>query len=112
MPYHGTGTRTEEAYEWLRDNSRGVIFGIKGSSRRQLQKVEAKVMDKFPRSNKLIPGGLELRILDTQQLKDLLHFRLTRKEADPGNVLCHVVAKGGMAFIMDRTQPAEFNGCR
>lgn len=76
-------TRTEEAYEWLRDNSRGVIFGIKGSSRTQFQKVESRVMDKFPRSNKLIPGGLELRFLDTQQIKDLLHFRLTRKEAVP-----------------------------
>jgi phage terminase large subunit GpA-like protein len=79
----GDWTRTEEAYEWLRDNSRGVTFGIKGSSSTQFQKVEAKVMDKFPRSNKLIPGGLELRFLDTQQLKDLFHFRLTRKEADP-----------------------------
>lgn len=29
-------SRTEEAYEWLRDNSRGVICGIKGSSRPQL----------------------------------------------------------------------------
>ncbi len=77
----GDWTRTEEAYEWLRDNSRGVIFGIKGSSKTQFQKV--KVMDKLPRSNKPIPGGLELRFLDTQQLKDLLHFRLTRKEADP-----------------------------
>jgi hypothetical protein len=28
------------------------------------------------------------------------------------NVLFHVVAKGWIAFIMDWTQPAQFNGCR
>jgi phage terminase large subunit GpA-like protein len=83
MDADGDWYRTEEAYEWLRDNSRGVIFGIKGGSRSQFQKVTVKIMDKLPRSNKPIPGGLELRLLDTQQLKDLLHFRLTRKEADP-----------------------------
>ena len=76
-------TRTEEAYEWLRDNSRGVIFGIKGASKTQFQKVQVKLMDKMPRSNKPIPGGLELRLLDTHQLKDLLHYRIARKEADP-----------------------------
>ncbi len=76
-------TRTEEAYEWLRDNSRGVVFGIKGASKSQFQKVQVKIMDKMPRSNKPIPGGLELRLLDTHQLKDLLHYRLTRKEANP-----------------------------
>jgi phage terminase large subunit GpA-like protein len=78
-------SRTAEAYEWLRDNSRGVIFGIKGSSKSesQFQNVQVKVVDKMPRSNKPIPGGLELRLLNTQQLKDLLHFRLNRKEAVP-----------------------------
>ncbi|SCY01621.1 terminase gpA endonuclease subunit [Desulfoluna spongiiphila] len=78
-----TWSRTEEAYEWLRDNSRGVIFGIKGSSKGQLQNVHMKVMDKLPRSSKPIPGGLELRFLDTQNLKELLHVRLGNKEADP-----------------------------
>lgn len=76
-------SRTAEAYEWLRDNSRGVIFGIKGNSRTQFQNVQVRTIDKMPRSNKPIPGGLELRLLNTQQLKDLLHFRLARKEADP-----------------------------
>jgi hypothetical protein len=34
----------------------------------------------MPSSNKLIPGGLELRLLDTTQYKGLIHWRLGRKE--------------------------------
>jgi hypothetical protein len=38
-----------------------VVFGIKGASKSQFQKVQVRVMDQMPRSNKPIPGGLELR---------------------------------------------------
>jgi len=62
-------TRTEEAYEWLRDNIRGVIFGIKGASKDPFDTVQVKIMDRMPKSRKPIPGGLELRILHTQRLK-------------------------------------------
>ncbi|VFQ43494.1 terminase gpA endonuclease subunit [Desulfoluna butyratoxydans] len=76
-------SRTQEAYEWLRDNSRGVIFGIKGASKEPFDTVQVKIMDRMPKSRKPIPGGLELRLLHTQRLKSLLHSRLQRKEADP-----------------------------
>jgi phage terminase large subunit GpA-like protein len=77
----GEWTRTEEIYEWLRSNGRGRVFGTKGASRSQLQRVRVTVIDKLPRSNLVIPGGLELRLLDSAAFKELLHFRLERGAA-------------------------------
>jgi phage terminase large subunit GpA-like protein len=73
-------TRTEEIYEWLRKwATHGVVFGTKGASRPQFGNVKVTVVDKMPRSQVPIPGGLELRILATERYKSLLHWRLTRK---------------------------------
>ena len=75
-------SRTEEVYEWLRKHARrGVVFGIKGASHRAGKRSTISVIDKLPRSGKPIPGGLELRLLDTSQFKGVLHWRLERKEA-------------------------------
>ena len=74
-------TRTEEIYQWLRKNSRGVVWGVKGASKARLKRVDVTVIDRMKKGNRVIPGGLELRILDVSQFKDLLHWRLTRKEA-------------------------------
>ena len=71
-------SRTEEAYHWIRKNSRGVIFGIKGENKRQIKRVNPRVIDKMARGNRPIPGGLVLYFLDTEQFKDLYHFRLSR----------------------------------
>lgn len=71
-------TRTEEIYQWLRENGRGKVFGTKGASRPQLQRIRPTVIDKLPRSNMIIPGGLELRLLDSSAFKELIHFRLER----------------------------------
>lgn len=82
-------TRTEEIYQWLRSNGRGVVFGVKGSSRPQLSRIKVSVIDKMKRGNRVIPGGLELRILDVSQLKDLLHWRLTRKAGESQRFYLH-----------------------
>jgi phage terminase large subunit GpA-like protein len=71
-------TRTEEIYQWLRENGRGRVFGTKGASRPQLQRIRVTVIDKLPRSNIVIPGGLELRLIDAAAFKELIHFRLER----------------------------------
>lgn len=71
-------TRTEEIYEWLRAHGRGVCFGTKGASRPQLKRVRTSVIDTFPRSQKPIPGGLELRLIDTDAFKGIIHWRLER----------------------------------
>jgi phage terminase large subunit GpA-like protein len=74
-------TMTSEIYDWLRKQPRsGVISGIKGASHAsQLQKgVKLTTIDTYPHKNKPIPGGLELRIIDTGRFKAWLHWRLTR----------------------------------
>ena len=87
-------SRTEEIYEFIRAHGRRdgkqVIFAVKGSSRPQLIRVNyPQAIDRMPRSNKPIPGGLELRSLDTYEFKKLLHWRLTRRDQkvdESGNV--------------------------
>lgn len=70
-------TRTEEIYDWLHRNGRGMIFGTKGASRTQLTRVKVSRIETMPHSRLPIPGGLDLRILDTDALKKLLHWRFT-----------------------------------
>jgi|GEM_PF-165695 phage terminase large subunit GpA-like protein len=72
-------TRTEEVYEWLcAHKTKGTVFGTKGASRAQLQRVKVSRVETMPHSRLPIPGGLELRLVDTDQFKALLHWRLTR----------------------------------
>jgi len=81
-------SRTEEIYQWLRKQPMGSaqkVFGIKGATHiRSMAAKRIKItrIDTLPSSNKPIPGGLELRLLDTSQYKGLIHFRLGRKEAN------------------------------
>jgi len=81
-------SRTEEIYQWLRKQPAGAaqkIFGIKGATHLKslaAKRIKVTRIDTLPSSNKVIPGGLELRLLDTSQYKGLiLHFRLGRKDA-------------------------------
>ena len=71
-------TRTEEIYHWVRYHSRGICFATKGASRPQLTRVKYSKIDRFPRKDVPIPGGLELRILDSHQFKALIHWRMER----------------------------------
>jgi phage terminase large subunit GpA-like protein len=94
--YHDSEkTMTDMIYNWLReisDQARvgllppGKIVGIKGASQKQGAVVRPTMIDKLPGSGKLIPGGLELRIIDTYQLKINLHWRLARKEDEDQNI--------------------------
>lgn len=93
-------TRTEEIYQWLRENGRGRVFGTKGASRPQLQRIRPTVIDKLPRSNIPIPGGLELRLLDSSAFKELIHWRLERS-VEP-------VLDANGAKISDRPQSQRF----
>jgi len=79
-------SRTEEIYQWLRKQPAGSaqrVFGTKGATHiRSLaaKRIKLSRIDTLPGSQKPIPGGLELRLLDTSQYKGLIHFRLGRKE--------------------------------
>jgi len=78
----GEWTRTEEIYQWVRSQPPGRVFGTKGATHQQLKRIRPTRIDQLPRSNKPIPGGLELRLLDTMQFKSLIHWRLERKEGE------------------------------
>lgn len=75
-------TMTEEIYQWLTSVPPGIVYGVKGASHRQEARAKVTIIDKFPHSNKSIPGGLEVHILDTAEFKALIHWRLSREEGE------------------------------
>jgi len=79
-------SKTEEIYEWIRLNGKGVAFGIKGASAPQIKKVNPRVIDKMTRGNRVIPGGLVLYFLDTAKFKELFHWRLTRQQDETQSI--------------------------
>jgi phage terminase large subunit GpA-like protein len=72
-------TMTEAAYWWIRSNGMGRgcrIWGTKGSSQPLSGKLRVgQTLDKTP-SGKVLPGGLQLIMIDTDQMKDAYHYRL------------------------------------
>ncbi len=78
---------TERVYNFIRRmrQSGAVIYGVKGSSRALETKMKLGApLDRTP-SGKPIPGGLRILSLDTDKLKDLVHYRLNLA-ADGGGV--------------------------
>lgn len=76
-------SKTEEVYHWVRKFAgRGVVFATKGASTAQVKKVTPKTIDKMARGNRVIPGGLVLYFLDTNQFKDLFHWRISREPSE------------------------------
>ena len=75
--YGGIST-TEEAYWWIRQHGVGRgcrVWGTKGASNAMQGIAQlGKPLDKAP-SGRPIPGGLQLVMLDTHQIKDMLHHR-------------------------------------
>ena len=74
-------SRTQEIYRWLRKNSRGTVFGIKGSSKPLINHIQYRKLDKHTSgSRKRIPGGIDLRIIDTAYFKDTINFRMKQTD--------------------------------
>ena len=80
-------SRTEEIYEFLiamrQKYGDRLLYGVKGSSRRQFQRVSPeREIDSRPQSarkhRKSWRGVLTLRTIDTFEMKKTLHWRLTR----------------------------------
>jgi phage terminase large subunit GpA-like protein len=44
--------------------------------------VKTTVIEKYPHSGKPIPGGLVLYVIKTDALKEIIHWRLSRTDAD------------------------------
>ena len=79
-------SKTEEIYTWIRNNGRGRAWGIKGMARPTGQKIRHSVIDRMPGmggKGQIIPGGLVLWLLDTDQLKEDFFWRLGNQDADP-----------------------------
>lgn len=77
-------TKTEEIITWIRENGRGVVYAIKGMSKPTGEKIKHRVMDKMPGAKGgIIPGGLSRWDIDTQQMKDIVFWRLSNSDKDP-----------------------------
>ena len=74
----GRFSRPPDGQDKKNPRVRGKVFGTKGASRPQLQRIRPTIIDKLPRSNMVIPGGLQLRMIDTAAFKELIHSRLER----------------------------------
>lgn len=72
---------TEEVYEWLKIYGRGIVFGVKGSSRHQTKRIFLHIIEKKADDDRMPPDCLELRMLDIDVFKEQIHRRLKRKES-------------------------------
>jgi len=92
---------TEETYWWLRKNGTGRgcrVWGTKGASRPLAGKIHmGKVLDKTP-SGKAIPGGLQVILLDTLDLKDMVAYRLGQA-VDRGDMAAYLHAETDNQYV-------------
>lgn len=80
----GQWSRTEEVYLHVRKHARTrKVFAVKGASREQLAPVRWSTIDKLPRSGRLLPGGLQLGVIDTAFFKGLIHGRMDPDSRQP-----------------------------
>lgn len=85
----GTFSQTEATYQFIRNEGRGKIFGIKGQSQKTSGvRVKMSMLDKLP-SGKALPGGLALYMLNTDEFKDTLFWRLEREATEDQHLLFH-----------------------
>lgn len=77
----GVYTRTEEVYLWVRANGHGVAHATKGASHVQTVNVRSTVRERMPRSGRPIPGGLNLYMLNSHNLKTVDMGRLLNPES-------------------------------
>lgn len=78
-------SRTAEAYYWIRNNGRNVIFATKGRSTINPGTPLAtySVIDRMPgKKAEIIPGGLTLWMINTERLKELFFNRMGQTDGD------------------------------
>lgn len=81
--------QTEATYNFIRNEGRGKIFGIKGMSHKAGgMRVKMSMLDKAP-SGRAMPGGLALYMLNVDDFKDTLFWRLDREEGEDQRLLFH-----------------------
>ncbi len=84
------GHRTDEVYEWVRRNGRGIIYAIKGmSTKTSGVPFRESIIDKYPGKNKPIPGGLRLILINTDYYKDAINRKLQIGSGQSGSWNLH-----------------------
>ena len=83
-------TMTEEAYQWIRvhRNEHKGLVGTKGMSHQSDHRVRFSKIEKMP-DGKLIPGGIILLEINTDEMKDSIWFHLNIEEGKPGRFTFH-----------------------
>ena len=82
-------SQTEATYEFIRQHSRGRIFGIKGMGGKAAgMRVKMSMLDKMP-SGKAMPGGLALYHLNVDEFKDTLFWRLNQEDGEGQRIFFH-----------------------
>ncbi|MBT8365116.1 MAG: phage terminase large subunit family protein, partial [Deltaproteobacteria bacterium] len=76
--FESEASQTEQTYWFIRQHGAGRIWGTKGSSKSLAAKVKiGNIIDKTP-SGKPLPGGIQLIMIDTNRMKDVVMYRLTQ----------------------------------
>jgi phage terminase large subunit GpA-like protein len=90
-------TMTEDAYQFLRQFGGNRLYGSKGMKQRLAKRMNVTIIDKMPKTNQPIPGGITLWLIDTDSFKDVLHYRLQVKPGDPGGITFHSETQDDLA---------------
>jgi len=77
------GHRTREVYEFAKQHP-GRVQVYKGASGRKANPQSWSVIDRYPGTKQLIPGGVKLLLADSHYYKDLLAGMLKISPDDPG----------------------------
>jgi phage terminase large subunit GpA-like protein len=77
----GIYSRTEEVYEFARWNGGGRLFAAKGVGYDQTPAVRWANHDRMPGSQKVIPGGLQLYLIDTAKMKSSLFASILSEDS-------------------------------
>ncbi|WP_051309008.1 terminase gpA endonuclease subunit [Desulfogranum japonicum] len=85
------GHRTSEVYDFCLAHP-GKIVPYKGASGRRANPFTVTNVDRYPGTNKPIPGGIRLYTCDTHHYKDMLAGKLAIKVLDPGGWRLHAAA--------------------
>lgn len=94
------GNRTDEVYEFCRTYSSGIIFPIKGMSIRSGSPQKEGILDKYPGTNKYIPGGLRLISIDTAYYKEAIYRKMQIEKGERGRWNVHKEVKSDYAAQM------------
>ena len=83
------GNRTAEVYEFCRQFGGDILIPIKGMSIRSGVPQKEGIIDKYPDTNKPIPGGLRLVSIDTEYYKDAIYRKMQIEDGKRGRWNVH-----------------------